>query len=284
MSAHSTETSSGENADSQSKVNQALSTIRKRGQDGSVAMLVGGAMLAWALTIRRKSKGQTTLLALTCLAVLGIGMRQRRTKQTEEDQWDEEDKKKISDEAHAEAKQDLGAQRDADESQSVYQSETEPNPRGMSDRSDIQTDDGGDIDFVEGKDPDIHRETHLEDDNVHDPRLHPESDDERTEVDLSEAAMADEASEAAGPHPEQAYPAREGTDPEPTSDKAPERVGEGAVAPAGSKSKDRHAGDETQEGDDGSEETTDEPEPTEEEQESFDNVTEAESENSNDDT
>jgi hypothetical protein len=40
--------------------------------------------------------------------------------------------------------------------------------------------------------------------------------------------MADEASEAAGPQPEQTYPAQEGTDPEPTAAEAPERVSEEA--------------------------------------------------------
>lgn len=163
---------------------------------------------------------------------------------------DEEGNKEVSDEAFAETR-DIGAQRDADESSSVYQSESEPNPRGMSDRDDARGDEGEDVDFVEGKDPESHRETHLEDQTAHDTRLHPD-DDDQTEVDLSESAMADEASEAAGPHPEQAYPAREGTDPEPTSANAPERVGEGAVAPTGPESD-----EETDDGDGESEATDD---------------------------
>lgn len=126
---------------------------------------------------------------------------------------DEHSEKRLSDEAHAETNRDLGAQRNADESASISQSETEPNPRGMTDRSDVETDDGEDPTFVEETENGSHRETHLEEENAHDPRLHPEGDNEPTEIDLSEAAMADEASEATGPHSEQAYPAREGTDP-----------------------------------------------------------------------
>ncbi|GAB3670228.1 hypothetical protein GCM10028856_19700 [Halopiger thermotolerans] len=214
-------------------------------------MLAGGATLASALTRVRKTKGRATatVLALAGAGLVALGARQRGTDrggdtvETGADaRRDEDGDKRVSDEAYAEAEADLGAQRNADESASVYQSasvsETEPNPRGMSDRSDVdadeQGDEEGDLRFVEGEQADPHRETHLEDETAHDTRLHPESDDEPTEIDLSEAAMADEASEAAGPHPEQSYPAREGTDPEPTSAKAPERTGEGAVAPADS--------------------------------------------------
>jgi hypothetical protein len=107
------------------------------------------------------------------------------------------------------------------------------NPRGVSERSDVEADAEGDSVFVTDKEPGTHRATHLEDETAHDPRLHPEDSDEPTEVDLSETAMADEVSEAAGPHPEQAFPTQEGTDPEPTADEAPERVSEGPNASDG---------------------------------------------------
>ncbi|WP_097379352.1 hypothetical protein [Natrinema ejinorense] len=80
--------------------------------------------------------------------------------------------------------------------------------------------------------------------------------------------MADEASEATGSHPEQEYPAREGTDPEPTSEKAPERVSEGAVAPAGSSAEEPESANE--DGEFGSEDVDGE---NEGEQEPSDNVT-----------
>lgn len=260
MLTNDTETSRGEDASSETKASRFASTIEKRGRDGSAAALAGSAGLAWSLATLRRSKGRAALLALASVGLLGAGARQRRAEHTEggvetdaDARRTERGEKKISDEAHADAVQNLGAERNADESRGVQQSETELNPRGVSDRSDVETDDGGEIDFVEGEQPEAHRETHLEDEDDHDVRLHPDSDDERTEVDLSEAAMADEASEAAGPHPEQSYPTREGTDPEPTSDEAPDRVGEGAVAPGGVEADE--AGDDTEE-DDESEEST----------------------------
>lgn len=266
MAQSTTEMYGEDGASSRPDANRAISTIERRATDGSLALLGGGAMFAWALRTSRKRRGRAALLALASLAVLGIGLRRRRSGRRPDPvetgadvRLDEEGAEEVSDEAQGERDRDLGAGRNADESRSVYQSDTEPNPRGMSDRSDVETDDAGEIDFVEGKEPGTHREPHLEDEDAHDTRLHPESDDEPTEVDLSESAMADEASEAAGPQPEQAYPAREGTDPEPTSDEAPERVDEGTTAPADSDTGERQTGDEPQERHDGSEEAADEP-------------------------
>lgn len=264
MSAHIMETSGGEESNSWPRAKRVLSATKKRSQNGSLAMLAGSAMFAWALKTRRESKGRAALQALASPALLAIGIRQRKDTQgmagieTEEDiRRTEDGEKKVSDDAHAESHQDLGAGRNADESRSVYQSGPEFNPRGMTDRSDVEADQEGDIHFVEGEKPGAHRGTHLENDEAHDTRLHPESDDKPTEVDLSTAAMADEASEAAGPHSEQSYPAREGTDPEPTSEKAPERVGEGAIAPAGPEDEEDQADDESETESDESEDPTD---------------------------
>lgn len=189
-------------------------------------------MLAVTARRMRNDAGRATLPALAGVVLLGVGSRQRRDRRRKDGvetgpdaRRTEGGEKVVSDEAHAEATRDLGAQRNADESRSVYQSETEPNPRGMSDRADVQMDDGGDVDFVEGREPGRRAETHLEDER--DTRLDSE-DGEQVEVDLSVATMADEASEAAGPYPEQAYPAHEGTDPEPKSEEAPPRANVGA--------------------------------------------------------
>ncbi|MFC6718029.1 hypothetical protein ACFQGT_10360 [Natrialbaceae archaeon GCM10025810] len=242
MTSQHTETADEESESARSNATHSRWNLEERARDGSLAMAAGGATLASALTALRRSKGRAAALALAGAGLVGLGVRQRRGRRAEDvvtgadAQRDESGEKRVSDEAFAEAERDLGAGRNADESASVSTSETEsatePNPRGMTDRSDVGTDEG-DPQFVEGEEGGPHRETHLEDETAHDPRLHPESDGEPTEIDLSDAAMADENSEAAGPHPEQAYPAREGTDPEPTSEKAPERVGEGAVAPTG---------------------------------------------------
>jgi hypothetical protein len=166
---------------------RARSMLRKRRRDGSLALLAGTAMLAWAARTVRRSWARAGLQALAGVALLAVGRRQRLGKRREdriETGADAErtasGEKAASDHAHTEAEHDLGAGRVADEAASVYQSENEPNPCGMTDR-------------------------------------------EAVEGDLSESAMADENSEAAGPQPEQAYPAQEGTDPEPTAEEAPER-------------------------------------------------------------
>lgn len=241
MTAQLTETSGREESNGRSKSGLAISAIKKRGQNGSLAILLGAATLLGALARTELSKTRQLAKVMAGGTLFAIGVRQLQSERTADSSDADVEtpstrngETEVSDDAHSEAEQDLGAERNADETQNVYQPEAEPNPRGMTDRSDVEEDQEGDIHFVEGEQPGEHRETHLEDADAHDTRLHPDSDGDPTEVDLSEAAMADEASEAAGPHTEQSYPAREGTDPEPTSEKAPERVGEGAVAPADS--------------------------------------------------
>lgn len=238
MSTTSPETADDAASSFRATATRVISTVEERVTDGSLAVLAGGATFGLALRAIRRSKVRATLLALAAAGLVGLGVRQLRDAVTEADvetgadaRHDESGEKQVSDSAHAQSQQAIGAGRTADETRSTDQSETEPNPRGMSDREDVESDDTGAIDFETGTDPESGRKTHLEDDDAHDPRLHPEDDGETTEIDLSEAAMADEASEATGPHSEQAFPAQEGTDPEPSAANAPERTGEGAVAP-----------------------------------------------------
>lgn len=274
MSVPNTETSGRDDVGSRSKANQITSTVKKRREDGSVAILAGSAMFVWALKTFRKSKVRATLLVLACCTVFGIGIRQRRVTQktdrveTEEDiQRDKNDEMNVSGGALAEDEQDLEVQRNADELHNDCQSETESNPQDVSEKSDTQMDNEGDVDLIEGKEPAAHQETNL-DESTHDTRLHSERDDDRTEVDLSERVMADEASESAGPYPEQAYPAHEGTDPELTPEEAPEWIDQ--EGPTRSPSEDREPDDETRIENNGSKETADESEPTEEQQEAGD--------------
>lgn len=240
MTPQFTETSERDERNDGTAADRTISAVKKRVSIGSAATFLGGVTLLGTLPNGRTSRARRIAGGLVGVGLIALGVRQLRAERTPDGAEVDgdagstgHDDAKVSDDAHAEAEQDLGAQRVADESQSVYESDGEPNPRGMTDRSDVEGEEAqeGDIHFVEGEQPDQHRETHLEGDDAHDTRLHPESDDESTEVDLSEAAMADEISEAAGPHPEQSYPAREGTDPEPISEDAPPRVGEGATAP-----------------------------------------------------
>lgn len=231
-------------------------------------------MVVWALKTFRKSKVRATLLVLACCTVFGIGIRQRRvTRETGgietggDIQPDTDDETNVSGGVLAEDERDLDVQRNADESHEGYQSETESDPRGVSDESDAQTDDEGDVDFIEGKEPGDHQETNL-DESTHDTRLHSKRDDDRTEADLPEAMVADEASESAGPHPEQAYPTRDGTDPEPTPEEASEWIDQ--EGPTRSPSEDRRPDDETRRENNESKEIAGESEPTEEQQEAGD--------------
>lgn len=263
MSPHDTSTAGD---DARSRADRVPPTIENRSRDGSLATAAGGAMLLWAATRLRESARKAALPALAGVALIGIGWRQRRGGQGE-DAHDagvevslEDDEERVSDDAHVEATQDLGAGRVADESRASGESETEPNPRGTAGGDDVQERDAGNFEFVDGREPGTDEEPHLDDEQ--DPRLDDEGgaerEDESTEIDLSDTATADEASEAAGPQPEQAFPASEGTDPEPQAERAPPRDNEQAVSSADS-SPDESAGDEeSHNGDDESTEMNDE--------------------------
>lgn len=236
MSTDSTSTSDGDGTER--RPTDRLTTPGKgnTSRAGSLAMVAGGALILWAARTVRKNARKATLLALGGATMVGLGWRQRRVRRRDEAadagievHFDDEDEKRVSDDAHVEATQDLGAGRVADESRATG-SDGDVNPRGTSDRSDAEADvesedDGETFEFVEEKEPGTHEEPHLDDE--HDTRLDTDDEDERTQIDISDSAMADEASEAAGPQPEQAFPAMEGTDPEPQSARAPPRSNEG---------------------------------------------------------
>jgi hypothetical protein len=227
MSSYTTDTESEEEETSvKSKAKRAVSTVRDRSPAGALTMLAGGVLTARAFRMKRKKLA--ALQGLIGVTLLALGIRQQLNKRSDrvetgdDARRDDEGEKVSSDAAHTERAHDLGGGRVADETKGVYQSETEPNPRGMSDRSDIG-DEGSeerDIEFVDGKEPETHQEPHLDDEDAVDPRHDDDETDETTQVDVSESAMADEVNEAAGPSSEQAYPASEGTDPEPSAEKA----------------------------------------------------------------
>lgn len=92
------------------------------------------------------------------------------------------------------------------------------NPRGVSNEPDVATKtdpDEGPVQFNTDQDAGPRSKPHLDGASADDPRRHEEEDG--VDIDISEAALADEGSEATGPDPEQAQPAStEGTEPEPT--------------------------------------------------------------------
>jgi hypothetical protein len=193
----------------------------------SVGALAGVALLVAAAREATRSRRKAGGYALAGGALLGLWFRRRST-----DGPSAPDPEAGGPEVSAEAR----AHRE--QSKVLHQSET--NPRGVSGEPDVETEtdpDEGDVRFTTKQDEGAEPKPHLDDGSAEDPR-HPDGEDPTTDgdhvtVNLSESAMADEPSEATGPTPEQAYPAREGTDPEPTSPEAPEREAEGAATNPG---------------------------------------------------
>ena len=170
------------------------STIRERIEDGTIPIAAGGLTLFVAARSLGRGRARSIPLAAVGTALIGIGARKRQSarENDEYEPWtiaDEETAegpKETSDDAHA-ARQRAG--------------------HGREDELD---------EVAGGEDEELESPTDLEE-SERDPRL--EGDDE---VNLSEAARADEPSEAAGPKPEQAQPAQtEATEPEPEPEEEP---------------------------------------------------------------
>lgn len=181
-----------------------------RGRYGSIAALTGFALLVNAARSSTRTRGRPAAQVLIGSALLGVGLRQRRSGAGGPPVGDrgmagqDAGEKAVSDDATA-----------ARERHDVmHQNET--NPRGVSDEPEVETTTGadeGDVRFTEeGDDP--RPKPDLDDEDPADPRYNGESEED-VEIDLSEATMADEASEATGPAPEQSQPAQvEDTEPD----------------------------------------------------------------------
>lgn len=226
---------SGE-TDRSSRARRILSAIRDRTPGGTVPLIAGGLLLVGAARAATRNRRRAGAQALLGGALLGVGVRRRRstgdTTGTRDRATDSDEEGRRSGSTGSEVSAEARAH--LERSDVLHQAET--NPRGVSAEPDVETEtdqDEGDVQFTTEQDEGPEPKPHLDGDDPGDPRRpdqpNPVTDD-HVEVDLSEAAMADEASEATGPDPEQAYPSREGTDPEPHSEEAPERYGQGAVA------------------------------------------------------
>jgi hypothetical protein len=203
-----------------------------------VAALAGGILLAGAAWTARRDRRRAGVLALGGGALLGVGIRQRRTEDGTSVASDEATERDGPEPTGADAvASDVSAEARSHRERSDVLHQSETNPRGVSGEPDVESvtaPDEGDVQFTTEQDADeATPKPHL-DGETEDTRLRDadalETRGDHVDINLSDAAMADEASEATGPTDEQSYPAREGTDPEPTSEKAPERYGEGAVA------------------------------------------------------
>ena len=175
------------------------------------------------------------MIALAGAALLGVGLRRRRAESGQTGFSGER--------AHS-------AETSAHQTASDLQAPSELNPRGV-DNSDVATDPNeGSVQFTTGQDETSEPKPHLDQADPVDPR-YPDEDDPETaedhvEVSLSSTKTTDELGKVAAPDEEQAYPAMEGTDPEPMSEKAPQRYGQGAVANERIDDEENSAGDENQ--------------------------------------
>lgn len=170
---------------------RAIDFITRRTKDGSLPLLAG--IFLFARTIqKRENRGRVVVRSLAATALVGIGLRQRRSQRNTSQIDDETD-------VHGEK---TGTYEERAES---HQPDT--NPRGTSDEPDVETKtepDEGSIQFTEDQKDEIQPKPSLDEQSPEDPRLHDE--DDTTEIDLSAASMADEASEAVGPTSGQSQP------------------------------------------------------------------------------
>jgi hypothetical protein len=218
--ADATETRGG-TTDRQSRPKRALSTVRRRDEDGTLASLAGGLLLTAAARSALRQRRRSGVLAVLGVALLGVGIGRRRSAGS----------------ADAQRYDTAGATAHGTGSDLVGPSQT--NPRGVSGETAVGADaDRGDVQFTTGgADAASGPKPHLDPADPEDPRYadadDPETAGDHVEVSLSETKMTDELGQVAGPDEEQAYPASEGTDPEPMADEAPERYGQGAVGNKG---------------------------------------------------
>ncbi|QSX01059.1 hypothetical protein [Haloterrigena alkaliphila] len=252
MSSHSTDTADLEatygtdETDTRSRSRRLLSSVTTHARNGRLPLLAGAGLLVGAVRNAGRDRRRAGVRAFVGGALLGVGLRLRRssggativelpdsfTETAESDEDAATESIGIGDDA-GETSDEAVAHRER--SDVLHESET--NPRGVSGEPDVETEtapDEGAVRFTTDQTENASPKPHLEDADEEDPRR-PDTDDESTpddhvEVGLSEAAMADEASEATGPDAEQAYPSLEGTDPEPMSEEAPPRGNEGAVS------------------------------------------------------
>lgn len=177
-----------------------LPRVKRAFGDGFAALLVGGTLLLGSLRTRGRG-GRTALQGVAGLALIWVGLQQRRA----------DDGTDLSIETDDEAGDgDVSAEAEAEVSMPLHNvdQQAKGNPRDVSKEPDIETaEDEGDIQFNREQETEPRQVPDLDEEEVGDPRQNDEMGDEAdVEIDISEAAMADEPNEAAGPTSEQSQP------------------------------------------------------------------------------
>jgi hypothetical protein len=227
-SGDATERERSEESDRPPRGGRVRSTVANGARSGTAAAALGSLMLAGAARTVTRSRRRAGALAAGGAALFGVAVRQHRSGDDAAAASGErsaaDDGSKVSAEAYAH-RMAASTLNPADTS-----------PRGVDGEPDVETktDPGeGRIRFSTDADGDTAQKPHVDEIDPKDPRYpdlgEPGSEDP-VDVSLSKTKMTDELGKVAGPDDDQAYPSREGTDPEPMSDRAPPRYGEGAVA------------------------------------------------------
>lgn len=199
MSTSNTETIETDN-EPKSTPSRAVDFITRRTKDGSLPLLAG--ITLFVRTVRkRENRGTAVVQSLAATALVGIGLRQRRSRRGISQTDDE---------------RDVHSNETGTYERRIESHHSDTNPRGTSDEVDVETKtdpDEGSIQFTEDQEDEIQAKSNLDKDSPEDPHLHDEAD--TTEIDLSDASMADEASEAVGPTSGQSQPTQiDNTEPE----------------------------------------------------------------------
>lgn len=205
---------SGESSSEESSVLiRAKETIKSYAQNGSIAFLIGGTMLVWAIRNSRRSPERAALQALGAAALFGIGLRQRQSTGSDSRGDGERERGGDSDEKAVTADtgdSDVSAEAAAAIEHPGSGQQTEEDSRDVSDDTETgaESEDEGETRFGRDGIDEPRPKPGLDEDGATDPRRNDDlaEGDAEAEVDVSEAAIAAEPAEAAGPSSEQAQP------------------------------------------------------------------------------
>lgn len=198
MNIFNMETLESEDA-SASNRSRAVGFLRRRTRDGTIPLLAGATVFVRTLRARG-NQNHTTGRSLVAASLIGIGIWQRRQRRaTSTGEHDVE---------HYTGSGTFDQRADS------HQKDT--NPRDTASEPDVETKtdpEEGSIQFTDEQKDGPQSNSDI-DDTSGDPRI---DDEDVTEVDISQASMADEASEAAGPSSVQSQPTQsDNTEPEET--------------------------------------------------------------------
>lgn len=196
-------------------VETAVSAASEGTRGATLSLAGGGVLLVAALRSLVRGKARAIPLGLAGAGLVRYGLGKRRSSEDEAPTFEPTTEaveggtegKETTDEASAAAGRAEDV--DVDETGEIPEAADLGEEEGGS-RVEFTEDEPGDREEPRSK-PD------LEDDDASDPRQTGDDADEPAEIDLSQSAMAEEASEAAGPSPEQAQPSQtDATEPEET--------------------------------------------------------------------